>query len=115
MKWCYTGLMVVLVAACTPGEPDALPNDPMRVLKTKTAVPVPDEAMAERSGQSLKELERGHQVFMAKCIECHEPRIAVKTSDPSWHPTMRGMSWNAGVGSADEKALIAYLGAAAEE
>lgn len=111
---CFCLLMLFFVG-CTPGEPDAFPDDPMRVLKTKVAAPVPDEMMAERSGKPLSELGRGYAVFTSKCVECHEPRIAVDLGDPTWHPTMRGMSWNAGLEAGDEQALIDYLRAAAEE
>ncbi|MFC7338941.1 hypothetical protein ACFQY0_17220 [Haloferula chungangensis] len=115
LKWLGAGWMVVAMAACSTSEPDAFPNDPMRVLKTKSSVPMPDEAMAQRSGQSLEKLKRGHSVFMIKCTECHEPRIAVETADPSWLLTMHGMSWNAGIDEADEEALIGYLQVAAGE
>jgi cytochrome c2 len=104
-----------LVAGCVSDEYDALPNDPMRVLKTEFVAPAPSEAMAQQSGKSLKELERGHAVFGSRCLECHEPRIPVDPTDPSWHMTMRGMSWNAGLDSADEAALIDYMRAAAKE
>jgi mono/diheme cytochrome c family protein len=107
--------MMAVIAGCSSSEPDALPNDPMRVLKTKMVAPIPDAAMAERSGQSQDHLGRGYSVFMAKCIECHEPRIAVKTTDPSWLLTMHGMSWNAGIDAVDEEALVDYLRAAAED
>lgn len=108
-------IWVVAVAGCTTSEPDAFPNDPMRVLKTKHTAPVPTEKMAEQSGESQDHLDRGREIFMVKCTECHAPRVAVNTEDPSWHPTMRGMAWNADLNKADEQALIDYLRAAAKE
>ena len=108
-------LCLALLAGCTSNEPDAFPNDPMRVLKTKHSAPVPTGKMADQSGQTQQHLDRGREVFTAKCTECHAPRIAVDAEDPSWHPTMRGMAWNADLSAADEGALIDYLRAAAKE
>lgn len=108
-------LLAAILSGCSTDEPDALPNDPMRVLKTKHTAPVPNETMVERSGRSQEHLVRGREVFVAKCTECHAPRIAVSPEDPSWHPTMRGMAWNADLSAADEGALIDYLRAAAKE
>jgi cytochrome c5 len=115
MKGLQGVLWLLILAGCTSGDPDALPNDPMRVLKTKHTAPVPTGKMADQSGQSQQHLDRGREVFVAKCTECHEPRIAVSPEDPSWHPTMRGMAWNADLSAADERALIDYLRAAAKE
>ncbi|BCX46692.1 hypothetical protein HAHE_06000 [Haloferula helveola] len=108
-------LGILLLAGCASDEHDAMPDDPMRVLKTRSDVPPPTQEMASRSGHSLEHLRRGHSVFMVNCTRCHEPRIAVETGEPSWHPTMRGMSWNAGLKPADETALIDYVRAAARE
>lgn len=115
MRWSSLLLMMIALAGCQSGEPDALPNDPMRVLRTKAAAPLPSAGMSERSGQSSEQLGKGYAVFMTKCLECHEARIAVDPGDPSWHPTMRGMSWNAGLDAASEEALIDYLEAASKE
>lgn len=102
-----------LLAACTTAPPDAMPDDAMRVLKTKPEVPSPDEAMARRSGAPLDQLGRGYAVFLRKCSECHEPRVPVNPRDPSWHPILVGMSWNAGLSSDEAAAMEAYLKAAA--
>ena len=49
-----------------------------------------------------------------KCLECHEARVPENPSDPNWHPTMVGMSWNAGLSDSEQSAMIAYLAAAAQ-
>jgi len=106
-------LCALLLMGCAADDHDAMPDDPMRVLKTSADFPVPDRAMAERSGTSLAQLRRGHEVFVSTCFECHEPRIPVDPGEPDWHPIMRGMSWNAGLEPADEAALIDYARGAA--
>lgn len=107
--------MLVSLAGCQSGAPDALPDDPMRVLETKAVAPIPSPEMAQRSGKSLASLREGYRVFMANCIECHGVRIPVDSEDPSWHPTMRGMSWNVGLSASSEEAVIDYLRAASKE
>lgn len=104
--------LVAVVSACAPTQPDAMPDDAMRVLKTSGVVPKPDAAMAAGSGESLAQLGNGYSIFLRKCSECHEPRVPQKPSDPSWHPTMVGMSWNAGLTTGEQGALVAYLRAA---
>lgn len=106
-------MMAGLVAACTTAPPDAMPDDAMRVLKTKATVPSPDQAMATRSGTPLDQLGRGYTVFLRKCSECHEPRVPVNPHDPSWHPIVVGMAWNAGLGLDEQEAVEAYMKAAA--
>ena len=112
MKYGYLILGIVLVGCGMPSPDDAMPDDPMRTMKTKGTAPAPDKAMAAKSGQSLDHLERGYAVFNAKCIECHIPRIPVNPSNPNWHATMLGMAWNAGLSEANERELIDYMRAA---
>lgn len=103
------------LVACSSTEVDELPDDPMRELKTSTGFPVPDQALADRSGQALGRLEKGYEIFVTKCTECHEPRIAIHSGNPHWYATMHGMAWNASLDEADEEVLLAYLKAAANE
>jgi hypothetical protein len=78
---------------------------------TKTA-PIPDPAMATRSGTSVTTLQRGHAVYLAHCGRCHEHILPKDVSKEDWHVVAPGMAWNAGISAADEKALTAYLLAA---
>jgi mono/diheme cytochrome c family protein len=115
MKLTIVLLGVGFLAGCSSEPPDAMPDDAMRVLKTSPEVPVPTAAMAQRSGTSLNQLGEGHSLFLRKCSECHEPRVPENPGDPSWHPTMRGMAWNAGLTESEEGAMIAYLRAAGDQ
>lgn len=78
---------------------------------TKTA-PIPDAAMAARSGEKVAKLQRGHAVYLAHCGRCHEHVLPKDVSKDDWHVVAPGMAWNAGISAADEKALTAYLLAA---
>ncbi|MEM9235428.1 MAG: cytochrome c, partial [Verrucomicrobiota bacterium] len=64
---------------------------------------------------SKAQLEQGYAVFLQNCVQCHEPRIPVDPEAESWHPIMRGMSWNANMKPAEEEAMIDYVRAAASE
>lgn len=77
----------------------------------KTA-PVPDAAMATRSGVKEEALQRGHTVYLSQCGRCHEHIMPADVTRADWHVVVPGMAWNAGISAADEKALTAYILAA---
>ena len=54
----------------------------------------------------------GYRMFQRKCLERHEARVPVDHSNPGWHPVLDGMSWNAGLFSPEQGAVLAYLRAA---
>jgi cytochrome c5 len=74
--------------------------------------PLPDEAMAARSGRPVSTLQRGHAVYLAHCGRCHQLILPQDVSRDDWHVVTPGMAWNAGISAADEEALTAYLLAA---
>ncbi len=78
------------------------------------SAPLPDAAMAARSGASPAILQRGHAVYLAHCSRCHESVRPADVSREDWHVVVPGMSWNAGISEADEQALGAYILAAAK-
>ena len=100
--------LVLFLVACASQT-----DDPMRVLRTTGKAPMPDAAMAQRSGEDLETIGRGYWIFQRKCLECHEARVPKDPTLAAWHPTMIGMSWNAGLSQSEEAALIAYMKAAA--
>lgn len=77
--------------------------------------PEPGVGMAASSGTDLAILEKGHQVYLANCMRCHEPMMPKEVSQADWHLVVPGMSWNAGISEADEEALTAYILAARSE
>ncbi len=78
----------------------------------KSQIPVPDPAMADKSGQNLATLQRGHAVYISQCSRCHEPMMPSKVSGEDWHVVVPGMAWNAGISEADEDAVLKYILAA---
>ncbi len=90
-------LPFALLAACATGPEMA---------------PLPDAAMASRSGTQEATLKRGHAVYLAHCGRCHEHIMPKDVSRKDWHVVVPGMAWNAGISAADEEALTAYILAA---
>ncbi len=78
----------------------------------KNQMPVPDAAMAARSGDSLEILQQGHAVYIIQCGRCHEPMMPSEVSSADWHIVVPGMAWNAGISKADENAVLKYIMAA---
>ncbi|MFP6866560.1 MAG: hypothetical protein VCA35_11505 [Roseibacillus sp.] len=97
----------VLLSACVTQT-----TDQEHFLETSRIAPEPNAGMAGRSGESLERIGMGYWVFQRKCLECHEARVPVVHSNPGWHPVLDGMSWNAGLSSPEQGAVLAYLRAA---
>ena len=91
------------------------PDDPLRSLKTSPQTPEADPDMAAQAGVDLPSLERGREIFLRKCLDCHEPRVPTNPDHPDWHPVLAGMSWNAELSAQEQKDMAAYLKAAAEQ
>jgi cytochrome c5 len=107
-RFALASVLPLVVLSCSTTT-----DDPMRVLDTTGVAPVPTAEMASRAGESLDKVGSGYWIFQRKCLECHEARVPEDASLAAWHPTMIGMSWNAGLSEAEEDALLAYMRAAA--
>ena len=107
-------VLVVGLAVATACTSDPSSADAMRSLKTSEVAPQPDAKMAARSGKSLDSIGNGYSIFQRKCLECHEARVPKNPSNPNWHPTMVGMSWNAGLSESEQSDMMAYIAAAAQ-
>ncbi len=75
-------------------------------------IPAPTVEMSRKSGQDLVTLNRGHMVYTTACARCHEPMMPSEISGEDWHVVVPGMSWNAGISSEDEEAVMKYIMAA---
>ena len=106
-------LALASVLPCLAVSCSTTPDNPMRVLDTTGVAPAPTAEMAARAGESLDKVGSGYWIFQRKCLECHEARVPEDASLAAWHPTMIGMSWNAGLSEKEEDALLAYMKAAA--
>ena len=78
-------------------------------------VPNPSEAMAKKSGEPLEQLQRGHEVYMLKCGECHAYQLPEKVDIMDWEDAMPKMIRHAGLPSSDEKAVLDYVIAVKKE
>lgn len=72
-------------------------------------VPNPTPAMAKASGKSLSAIQRGHEVYMLKCAECHVYMLPKDLFVDEWEDAMPKMISHAGLPSADEQAVLDYV------
>jgi cytochrome c5 len=72
-------------------------------------VPNPSPAMAKKSGKPLSQLQRGHEVYMLKCGECHMYKLPQNLDVDEWQEAIPKMIKHAGLESADEKAVLDYV------
>lgn len=72
-------------------------------------VPNPNGSMAKKSGKSLGQLQRGHEIYMLRCGECHRYQLPQNLDVDEWEDTMPKMIKHAGLESADEKAVLDYV------
>lgn len=86
-----------------------IPDDGKPEVPGISEVPNPTPAMAARSKKPLETLQRGHEVYMLKCGECHEYMLPEKVDIEDWEDVMPKMIGHAGLEKADEKAVLAYV------
>lgn len=72
-------------------------------------VPNPSAAMAKKSGKSLPELQRGHEVYMLQCGQCHRYVLPQDLDVDEWQTEVPKMIGHAGLETADEQAVLAYV------
>lgn len=111
----FAALSAVAFISCVPGAGGAssgsmgdLPADDGAVGGI-SEVPNPSPEMAKVSGTSLETLQHGHVTYMLKCGECHAYQIPEHLFVDEWEDAMPKMIRHAGLQSADEKAVLAYV------
>lgn len=72
-------------------------------------VPNPNPSMAKKSGKPLSELQRGHEVYMLQCGQCHRYKLPQDLDIDEWQTAVPKMIGHAGLESADEQAVLAYV------
>lgn len=72
-------------------------------------VPNPSPAMAQKAGKPLAQIQRGHEVYMLKCGECHKYQLPQNLDVDEWEETIPKMIKHAGLEHADEQAVLAYV------
>jgi hypothetical protein len=72
-------------------------------------VPNPDEKMARAAGKPLSQLQRGHEVYMLNCGQCHQYQLPEEVDIFDWEDAMPKMIGHAGLPTSDEKAVLDYV------
>ena len=72
-------------------------------------VPNPSAAMAKKSGRPLSQIQRGHEVYMLKCGECHQYKLPQNLDVDEWEEAVPKMIKHAGLEAEDEQAVLAYV------
>ena len=72
-------------------------------------VPNPNADMAAKSGIPLGRLQRGHEVYMLKCGECHAYMLPRAIDEERWERKLPKMIGHAGLGDVEEKAVLDYV------
>ncbi len=72
-------------------------------------VPNPSAEMASKSGKSLSRLQRGHEVYMLKCGECHNYMLPQVIDEDRWERKLPKMIGHAGLGTVEEQAVMDYV------
>jgi len=95
--------------AASRGEMGDLPTGGDGEVGGISDIPNPTAAMAAKSGKRLAALQRGHEVFMLKCGECHYYMMPEKVDLMDWEDSMPKMIRHAGLGRAEEQAVLDYV------
>jgi hypothetical protein len=72
-------------------------------------VPNPNASMAKKIGKPIEQLQRGHEVYMLRCGECHRYELPQNLDVDEWQDTMPKMIKHAGLESSDERAVLDYV------
>jgi hypothetical protein len=72
-------------------------------------VPNPTPAMAARNKSPLRTLERGHEVYMLRCAECHSYQLPDKFGPEAWRAAMQGSGDHAEIAADDRQAVLTYV------
>jgi hypothetical protein len=72
-------------------------------------VPNPNASMAQKSGKTLTNLQRGHEVYMLQCGQCHRYVLPQDLDVDEWQMAVPKMIGHAGLEAADEQAVLAYV------
>ncbi|MFK7849473.1 MAG: hypothetical protein AB8D78_00720 [Akkermansiaceae bacterium] len=112
----FSTLPLVCLVGCTPISGDGgsstmgdMPSGDDGTVGGISEVPNPDAAMAKVSGTSLSQLQRGHEVYMLKCGECHTYMLPEEVDIMDFEDAMPKMIRHAGLPSTDEKAVLDYI------
>ncbi len=102
----------LLLASCVPGgsgQVGDMGGGDDGAVGGISEVPNPDAKMAKLSGKPLSQLQRGHEVYMLNCGQCHEYQLPQKVDIMDWEDAMPKMIGHAGLERSDETAVLDYV------
>lgn len=96
-------------SAAARGEMGDIPSTGEPEVGGISEVPNPTPALARLSGTPLRRLERGHEVYMLRCGECHAYMLPEVVDIMDWEDAMPQMIRHAGLARTDEDAVLDYV------
>ncbi len=110
-SWLMAGLVAVGLAACAGGG--GMGNmggaDPLE--GGISEVPNPNPTMAAKSGKSIDQLQRGHEMYMLKCAECHSYKLPQNIDVARWQAGKLKSECGIDLASGDTRAVVDYVSA----
>lgn len=117
-NWSAFALVLIFLTACAPmsrepiGDMDGGDDGSVGGI---SEVPNPSAAMAKKSGKSLDQLQRGHEVYMLNCGQCHTYQLPESVDIMDWEDAIPEMIGHAGLAKSDETAVLDYVIAVKKE
>ena len=72
-------------------------------------VPNPHAAMAKTSGKPLAQLQRGHEIYMLKCAECHAYKLPQAIDVGAWTAGRLKTHCSSDLNPAEVRAVVDYV------
>ncbi len=74
-------------------------------------VPNPNAAMAAKSGKPISRLQRGHELYMLKCAECHSYKLPQNIDVTGWQAGRLKSDCGVDIAGGDTAAVVDYVAA----
>lgn len=74
-------------------------------------VPNPNPAMVAKSGKPIGQLQRGHELYMNRCAECHAYQLPQKIDITRWQSGRLKSDCGSDLASGDTRAVVDYVSA----
>lgn len=108
ISWLWAVLAAGMLASCAGGgSGDIGGGDPEE--GGISEVPNPSPAMAAKSGKPLASLQRGHEVYMLKCAECHNYKLPGNIDIPRWQAGALRTECGSDISGGDTRAVVDYV------
>lgn len=111
ISWLMAGVLAGCLAACAGGGGmgDIGGAEPLE--GGISEVPNPNAAMAAKSGKPISQLQRGHEMYMLKCAECHTYKLPQNIDVARWQAGKLKTECGIDLAGADTRAVVDYVSA----